>query len=103
MEIPYAQLFFSLQDHPEWLNKCHLDTQTMAKVCGPQPPKETQGQKPLQTLQSQNVGSKDPPQLTATVPPLLSSYPGPPHGCYPLQQGVAGREVGSMFHSKCQI
>jgi hypothetical protein len=69
----------------------HLDAQIMAMVCSPQPPKETQGQKPLQTPQSQNEGAKDPPQLTATAPPLPPSYPGPPHGCYPLQQGVAGR------------
>jgi hypothetical protein len=44
-----------------------LDTQIMAKVCSPQLPKETQGQKPFQTPQSQNEGSKDPPQLTATA------------------------------------
>jgi hypothetical protein len=63
----------------------------MAIVCNPQAPKETQGQKPLQTPQSQNEGSKDPPQLTATTPPLPPNYPGPPHGYYPLQQGVVGR------------
>jgi hypothetical protein len=28
---------FSLQDHLEWLGKCHLDTQTMAMVWGFQP------------------------------------------------------------------
>jgi hypothetical protein len=58
----------------------------------PHPPKETQSQKPLQIPKSQNEGSKDPPQLTVTAPPLPPSYPGPPHGCYPLKQGVAGRE-----------
>jgi hypothetical protein len=51
----------------------------------------------LQTPQSQNEGSKYPSQLTATIPPLPPSYPGPPHGCYPLQQGVAGR--GSIYAS----
>jgi hypothetical protein len=73
----------------------------MAMVCGPQTPKETQGQKPLQTHQSQNEGSKDLPQLTATAPPLTLSYTGPPHECYPLQQGVAGR--GRIYvSSHCQ-
>jgi hypothetical protein len=76
-----------------------LDTQTMVMVCGAQPPKETQGQKPLQTPQSQNDGPKVPLQLTATDPPLLPSYPGPPHGCYPLQQGVAGKgRICVSFH-----
>jgi hypothetical protein len=27
-QIPYIKLFFFLRDHPEWLNKCRLDTQT---------------------------------------------------------------------------
>jgi hypothetical protein len=63
----------------------------MAVVCGLQPLKETQGKKPMQTPQSQNEGSKDPPQLTATAPPLPPTYPGLTYGRYPLQQGVAGR------------
>jgi hypothetical protein len=32
-EVPYVQLFFFLRDHPEWLNKCRLDTQTMVTLC----------------------------------------------------------------------
>jgi hypothetical protein len=32
-EVPYIQLFFFLRDHPEWLSKCRLDTQTMVTVC----------------------------------------------------------------------
>jgi hypothetical protein len=83
-KIPHTLLFFSFQDHPEWLSKCYLDTQAMAMVCSLQPPKETQGQKPLQTPQSQNVESKDPPQLAATDSRLLTSYPGPTYGCYSL-------------------
>jgi hypothetical protein len=31
-EVPYIQLFFFLRDHPEWLNKCRLDTQTMVTL-----------------------------------------------------------------------
>jgi hypothetical protein len=72
-----------------------------ALVCGPQPTKETQCLKLLQTSQSQNEGSKDPSQLTATTPPLLPSYPGPLHGCDPYNREWQG-EVGSMFHSNCQ-
>jgi hypothetical protein len=32
-EVPYVQLFFFLRDHPKWLNKCRLDTQTMVTLC----------------------------------------------------------------------
>jgi hypothetical protein len=32
-KVPYVQLFFFLRDHPEWLNKCRLDTQTMVTLC----------------------------------------------------------------------
>jgi hypothetical protein len=35
-EIPYMQFFFYLQDHPEWLHNCFLDTQTLAVLCKPQ-------------------------------------------------------------------
>jgi hypothetical protein len=37
-EVPYVQLFFFLRDHPEWLSKCRLDTQTMVTLCK-KPPK----------------------------------------------------------------
>jgi hypothetical protein len=32
-QVPYIQLFFFLSYHPEWLNKCRLDTQTMVTLC----------------------------------------------------------------------
>jgi hypothetical protein len=32
-EVPYAQLFFFLRDHSEWLSKFRLDTQTMVTLC----------------------------------------------------------------------
>jgi hypothetical protein len=32
-KVPYIQLFFFLRYHPEWLNKCRLDTQTMVTLC----------------------------------------------------------------------
>jgi hypothetical protein len=31
-EVPYIQLFFFLRDHPKWLSKCRLDTQTMVTL-----------------------------------------------------------------------
>jgi hypothetical protein len=71
----------------------------MAMVFSFQPPKETQGQKPLQTPQSQNEGSKNTPQLTATVPPLLPSILGLHMGATPYNREWQG-EVG--FHSHCQ-
>jgi hypothetical protein len=63
----------------------------MVMVCSALPSKEIQDSKPLQIPQNQNEGSKYPPQLTITAPPFLPSYPGPPQGCYSLQQGVAGK------------
>jgi hypothetical protein len=35
-EVPYIQLFFYLQDYPEWLHNCYLGTQTLAIICKPQ-------------------------------------------------------------------
>jgi hypothetical protein len=35
-EVPYIQLFLYLQDHPEWLHNCYLDTQTLAIPFKPQ-------------------------------------------------------------------
>jgi hypothetical protein len=32
-EVPYIQVFFFLRNHPEWLNKCRLDTQLMVTLC----------------------------------------------------------------------
>jgi hypothetical protein len=32
-KVPYVELFFFLRDHPEWLNKCRLDTQNMVTFC----------------------------------------------------------------------
>jgi hypothetical protein len=32
IEVPYIQLFFFLRDHPKWLSKCRLDTQTMVTL-----------------------------------------------------------------------
>jgi hypothetical protein len=36
-KVPYVQLFFFLRDHPEWLNKCRPDTQTMVTLCKKNP------------------------------------------------------------------
>jgi hypothetical protein len=36
-EVSYVQLFFFLRDHPEWLSKCRLDTQTMVTLCKKSP------------------------------------------------------------------
>jgi hypothetical protein len=35
-EVPYVQLFFYLQDHPEWLHICYLATQTLDILSKPQ-------------------------------------------------------------------
>jgi hypothetical protein len=31
-DIPHSQIFFFLKDHPKWLNKHRLDTQTMVTL-----------------------------------------------------------------------
>jgi hypothetical protein len=31
-KVPYIQIFFFLRDHPKWLSKCRLDTQTMVTL-----------------------------------------------------------------------
>jgi hypothetical protein len=47
-EVPYVQLFFFLRDHPEWLSKCRLDTQTMVTLCK-KPPKSLEPKNPSDT------------------------------------------------------
>jgi hypothetical protein len=69
-EVPYVQLYFFLRDHPEWLNKCRLDTQTMVTLC----------KKPPNSLEPKNPSA-----------PLLPPYQTTSHtryhptGLYPLQ------------------
>jgi hypothetical protein len=49
IEVLCVQLFFFLRDHPEWLSKCRLDTQTMVTLAkSPQMPlrKQKEPQKP---------------------------------------------------------
>jgi hypothetical protein len=73
-KVPYVQLFFFLKDHPEWLNKCRLDTQTMVTFCKKTP----------NSLEPKNPSD-------APSAPLLPSYPATSHtshcltGLYPLQ------------------
>jgi hypothetical protein len=73
-EVPYVQLFFFLRDHPEWLNKCSLDTQTMVTLC----------KKPPNSLEPKNPSN-------SPSTPLLPPYPvtshtrRPPTGLYLLQ------------------
>jgi hypothetical protein len=47
-DIPYVQLFFFLRDHPKWLSKCRLDTQTMVTLYKKPPNslEETEPKKP---------------------------------------------------------
>jgi hypothetical protein len=74
-EVPYVQVFFFLRDHPEWLSKCRLDTQTMVTLC----------KKPPNSLEE----PKNPSDAPLTPP--LSPCPAPSHtrhrptGLYPLQ------------------
>jgi hypothetical protein len=37
IEAPYVQLSFFLRDHPEWLSKCRLHTQTLVTLCKKSP------------------------------------------------------------------
>jgi hypothetical protein len=69
-EIPYIQLFLFLRDHPDWLNKCRLHTQTMVTLC----------KNPPNSLEPKNPST-----------PPLPPYPATSHnrhcpiGLYPLQ------------------
>jgi hypothetical protein len=69
-EVPYIQLFFFLRDHPEWLNKCRLDTQTMVTLC----------KKPPNSLEPKNPS--DPPLHPYTVTSNTRCHPT---GLYPVQ------------------
>jgi hypothetical protein len=73
-EVPHVQMFFFLKDHPEWLNKCRLDTQTMVTLCKNIP----------NSLESKNPSN-------APSAPLLPPDPATSHtrrhptGLHPLQ------------------
>jgi hypothetical protein len=60
-EVPYVQLFFFIRDHPEWLNKYRLDTQTMVTIC----------KKPPNSLEPKNPSDapSDAPSLPLTQLP----------------------------------
>jgi hypothetical protein len=66
-EVPYVQLFFFLRDHPEWLNKCRLDTQTMVTLC----------KKPPNSLEPKNPSNAPsaPPLLLTQLPHMLEPIP----------------------------
>jgi hypothetical protein len=58
-EVPYVQLFFFLRDHPGWLKKCRIDTQTMVTLCK-KPPNSLEQKK----KQPSNAPSAPPFPLT---------------------------------------
>jgi hypothetical protein len=69
-EVPCVQLFFFLRDHPEWLNKYRLDTQTIATLY------------------------KKPPSALLLPPyPATSHTRHRPTGLYPLQLIPGGIEL----------
>jgi hypothetical protein len=74
IEVPYVQLFFFLRDHPEWLNKCRLDTQTMVTLF----------KKPPNSLEPKNPSNA--PSAPPLPPYLATSHTRHhPTGLYPLQ------------------
>jgi hypothetical protein len=90
-EVPYIQLFFYLQDHPEWLHNCYLETQTLAVLCKSQDKHGEEG--PVKPLTSDKAPvptapSTAPPSALPSEPP---QYLGPPNGCFTLQQAMVGR------------
>jgi hypothetical protein len=91
MEVPYVQLFFYLQDHPEWLHNCYLGTQTLAALCKAQDKCGEEGpEKPL-TSNKDSVSTalstappSSPPSESPNILDLIMSVS-------PLQQAVVGR------------
>jgi hypothetical protein len=85
-KVPYIQLLFFLRDHPEWLKKCRLDTQTMVIFC----------KKPPNSLEPKN------PSNAPSAPPL-PPYPATSHtrhcptGLYPLQLIPGGNRAHIPF------
>jgi hypothetical protein len=81
MEVLCVQLFFFLRDHPEWLRKGRLDTQTMATLC-----------------------KKSPGSLEELEPKKLSNAQGPPimsKGASPVTEIKSpGGTTGDITHPK---
>jgi hypothetical protein len=69
-KVPYIQLFFLLRDHPDWLNKCSLDTQIMVTLC----------KNPPNSLEPKNPSTPPLPPYPATSHTIHH-----PTGLYPLQ------------------
>jgi hypothetical protein len=76
-EVSYIQLFFYLQDHPEWLHSCYLDTQTLAVLCKPQDKHGGGGlKKPL-------ISDKAPIPTAPSTTPHSASPSKPPQNLEP--------------------
>jgi hypothetical protein len=85
-KVPYIQLFFFLRDHPEWLSKCRLDTQTMVTLCKKLP----------NSLEPKNLS--DAPSAPSLPPyPATSHTRHHPTGLYPLQLIPGGDRVHVPF------
>jgi hypothetical protein len=60
-KIPYAQLFVSLQDHPEWLNKCHWTPVSLLWSADPSPLRKLRAKNPCKhpkaKMRDQNISS----------------------------------------------
>jgi hypothetical protein len=81
-EVPYVQLFFFLRDHPEWLNKSRLDTQTIISLCKRSP----------NSLEPKNPSAPPRPPYPAT-----SHTRHHPTGLYPLQLIPGGDRAHMPF------
>jgi hypothetical protein len=78
-EAPYIWLFFFPRDHPEWLNKCRIDTQaTVTLYKKPQNSlEEPQPEKPSNNAQG-------PPTMWKEDSPMTEiNSPGEPQGICP--------------------
>jgi hypothetical protein len=81
-KVPYVKLFLFLRHHPEWLNKCKLDTQTMITLC----------KKPPNSLEPKNPSAPPLPPFPAT-----SHTRSPPTGLYPLLLILGGDRAHVPF------
>jgi hypothetical protein len=78
-EVPYIQLFFFLRDHPKWLSKCRLDTQTVV----------TYYKKPLNSFEEPEPkkpsNAQGPSTMSKWASPVTEiQSPGEPQRIYPI-------------------
>jgi hypothetical protein len=95
-KVPYVQLFFFLRDHPKWLNKYRLDTQTMVTFYK-KPPGSLEEQNPKKPSDAQGL-----PTMSKGASPVTEIKSlGEPQGIYPTLRKLVNAPSATPLPQHC--